>query len=428
MAKELKRIPADSFSESMDWVEYTDLNESSEKSVVDGVHVLARVKGPFFKVGESLNKRYYSRALWEKTLSKIKEGIENGQMVGTVGHEQEINDEAFAEGKISHRVSNAYLGEDGIGIGEALIFNTEAGRNLNTYFRAGVGLGVSTRAFGKDSGVTKTKATIIDEDEYHLVGWDFVKNPGIIEALPTLVENISNCENIGGGIEMSEHDEIIRVLTTEKNSLSTRLGEMASELGGKTTEIAALKEEVEEKGKEVNTLTSSLEKLKERLSTYEDLGTPKELSRLLETSKTHLSEAREALEKYKELGEPEEVTEALGILESYVEIGSLDDINRAFDLIDQMMKKTEEERVLGEAKELSSKCGVSEERAAKLIETLGKEEAEKFLGDLTENISNHKIVDRYKVNNSYIDTLREDTSSRKGVNKSRASIMFQQMS
>ncbi len=161
------------------------------QGIVDNVNILGRAVGPFFVVdGKSQNNRFYSRALWERILKESQETIRRGAMLCTMGHGQVLDDSAMLEGKISHRVSKLWIDENkGIGMGELLIMNTVAGRNLNTYMRSGVECPVSSRGYGKYASTMEDGTRIIDSDTYKLEGFDVVRVPGIPGAVPRLVES-----------------------------------------------------------------------------------------------------------------------------------------------------------------------------------------------------------------------------------------------
>lgn len=166
--------------------------------IVDGVHTLGRVTGQFFVPdGASRNGRFYPRSLWERVLKSedTKHRLNDRLMFGTIGHDdQAVSEEQLRRGDVSHVITRLWI-EDGKGLGEALILNTEAGRNLNTYLRAGCRLKTSSRASGQyRDGVTHDGLPVVDEDAYLFETFDFVLEPGFLEANPTLVESLKTPE------------------------------------------------------------------------------------------------------------------------------------------------------------------------------------------------------------------------------------------
>jgi hypothetical protein len=73
-----------------------------DRALVDGYNLLARASGPAFLVEHSsLNHRFYIRTLWDRAISENADVVTHGKMLGTIEHEQPIDDKALLEGKIS---------------------------------------------------------------------------------------------------------------------------------------------------------------------------------------------------------------------------------------------------------------------------------------------------------------------------------------
>lgn len=203
-------------------------SETGDKTV-DGKNIIARVQGQFFITdGTSLNNRFYSRKLWENTLIECEHRL-GQQMIGVLGHEQEINEGAIADGKVTHVVTKLWIDENGNGMGEACIFGTEAGKNLNMLLRAGIRVPVSSRAYGKTNGTTKDGAAIIDESNFYLQGFDFVLHPGVDAAYPKVVESLHNKQSEGTGMELEPLVKLNERLGEEKAGLKVELTEALSQ-------------------------------------------------------------------------------------------------------------------------------------------------------------------------------------------------------
>lgn len=149
--------------------------------------ILAIVKGKHFcPGGTSRNHRWYPPELW----SGVKEDkgfmsrLQRNAVIGRVGHDPEITDEDIGDGKFSHftRNINWETGE-----AESVIVDTPMGRNLLTCLRAGIILYVSSRATGDYKGKTESGDDIMDPETYCLERFDFVQDPGFLEAQPSLV-------------------------------------------------------------------------------------------------------------------------------------------------------------------------------------------------------------------------------------------------
>ena len=184
----MERFQGDIFESELKFT----IDEANDE--VDGKHVLAKLKGNFFVPnGMRRNKRFYQSEVWNRQLSKadIKTKISERRMLGTISHEQPINDQAILEGKVSHTISKLEIREGKQGYGEALILNTPAGQILNTLARAGVKLFTSSRANGTYKGEIQG-APAVNPDTYQLEGFDFVLDPGFLQASPKLAESLNH--------------------------------------------------------------------------------------------------------------------------------------------------------------------------------------------------------------------------------------------
>lgn len=311
------------------------LNESTDKLTKQ--EVIGRVVGEMFAVnGRSGNKRFYSRKLWETALGKTKATVLNGMMMGTVGHNQPIDEKAILEGKISHRVSRLWIDESTKkGMGEILIMNTDSGRNLNALLKSGVKFPVSSRAFGDFSGKTDEGLDIVNPETYELKGFDFVINPGIASAIPSIVESLNDPEK-----NMSD-STLLTTLTEEKIQLNRQLTEANSavevqkgraELAESRLETASTAlnqyqalgkvEDVKNIVESFNQVNTDKLQLESQVVAYKYLGTPEEIEEALQVAEQRFTE-------YSELGSPEEIREALDHLRKYVEIGTCDQISES---------------------------------------------------------------------------------------------------
>lgn len=369
-------------------------------AVVDGKIVLGKLKGTFFVPdGISRNKRYYGKEVWEKQLKNedVMTRLKDRRMFGTIGHNIKVNDESLAEGKLSHITT--YLAVNGSeGAGEALIINTEAGRNLNTVLRAGSKLYVSSRANGDYKG-TSHGVPSVDPETFKLEGFDFVMEPGFLQANPELVEslhidpkelkqleedlkeidiktpetmtinvtaggivNIGNQEKLNLGVKTSKENkieernqeeiimekELVEKLMTEKVELSKTLTEALGELEKikaekvvLASEVTSMREQLEKKEKEVKEKVPILE-------TYEKLGSPADLEKALDL-------AEKVIWKYKESGSPDEVRTALEKafteIQAYRQMGTVVEIDEAFNKAEALIKKYRELGTLAELTE-----------------------------------------------------------------------------
>lgn len=373
------------------------LEEAGPSGLVDGKCVLGRAIGPFFLIdSSSRNKRFYSRRLWEKALGSCQDKIRAGRMLGTIGHEQALDDEAIREGKPSHKVTRLWIDEGKkMGMGELLILNTPAGQNLNTYLRAGVQLPVSSRGYGQYTGQKHEGCEVVDPDNFHLETFDFVQSPGVMTAIPVIVENtVEEKDRFEGHSSLAkvEQQEIIteavlkeetpeqqrkvlpmetmsekyvETLQRDKIFAETRLEESVKSVGNLETTVGALKSTNEAMAREIEAyrqlgtpeaITEVFQRanemveakkveiaealaINERMERYAELGTPEEIQQVME-------QATSLAEVYEMLGAPQDVAAALEssyeMLKSYKKLGAPQDIKAAFKLTEEVMEEMQE--------------------------------------------------------------------------------------
>ncbi|NLR15293.1 hypothetical protein F9Y84_11505 [Pseudoalteromonas peptidolytica] len=290
-----------------------------ETSQVDGVGILARVVGPFFLVdGTSRNGRFYTRELWRTAIERSQAKISSGTMLGTIGHTQALDDQALLEGRASHRISKLWIDEkNSIGMGEILVLNTPAGRVLNAYLRGGVQFPVSSRGYGGYTPYKRDNAPVIDEASFVLETFDFVQEPGVAQAIPSLVESLDD--------EAAKlHQSILELANTsiqtsvdEKNETplktnpvkDTVMSESASTIAALAKQKSHVEESLAKAYAEHATLRSKNDSLNEQAKTQA------EHIELLEQTLAEVRQLNSSmmaqLEDYKKLGSVCEVQAAL---------------------------------------------------------------------------------------------------------------------
>ena len=173
------------------------VDESAQSEVAkSGGTILAIVKGQHFCPGKvSRNHRLYTPELWEEAGKDedVQRKLTNGQMFGRIGHEAEITDEDIAEGKFSHITRNI---DWKTGIAESVIYNTDMGKTLYTILRAGTTMFVSSRADGDYEGKDEDGNDILDPKTYKLERFDFVQDPGFLDAKPKMISESKQNEKI----------------------------------------------------------------------------------------------------------------------------------------------------------------------------------------------------------------------------------------
>lgn len=396
MADIADEILIESFINQSDvrWTITDDINEAD--SQVDGINILGRVVGPFFVVdGNSLNGRHYTRGLWEKVITDTSLTMAAGSMFGTIGHEQPIDDKAFLEGKVSHRITKLWIDESSkLGMGEALILNTTAGRNLNSYLRGGSKLPVSSRGFGRYSEKRVGENRVIDPGTFRLEGFDFVLNPGVPSSVPRLVENLNSdeIEDLSMNYEKmleEKSTEVVKLRETndslkdEVNSLKIDaklqghdLATAKSSLSSATSEssrTSAKLAEFERLGVSVATLKAIVEDH----SQYSKLGSTKELSLVLskvQIANEQIKALKIDLDKARISESDRRVSESSSLavitnedaesLAAYQRLGSIDELGNILDVVESMQpaaQYAEAYKNLGTPAELVKALDIAEE-------------------------------------------------------------------
>ena len=429
----------------------TELNFTiDESNEVDGVHVLGKLKGNFFVPnGTSRNKRFYPKQVWEKQLSKkdIQNKIKERRMFGTISHEQAINDQAILEGKVSHTMTKLEVNEKNQGYGEALILNTPAGRILNTLARAGVKLFTSSRASGTYKGKFEGMPAV-NPETYQLSGFDFVLDPGFLQASPVLEEAVSDSIEqlkLEHGANEAPTNEGATMDKELVESLVKENGSLKSDLKVSLKESESLKENNQLLNDEVELLKEKLSKLSDQesvVSQYEGLGTPEDVEMALNLAKEKLLEykelgtpseisealdlAKEKLEAYSELGTPELVGEALekgkALILEYQELGTPSEISEVFDRTKEMVNESKSIKASKRVDELAEELKVSRSVVEKLYNKMDEEEVVEFVKGLEETNS---FKSKYKKSSSLNEKVEDKKESRPFTEKSSTQRLFE---
>lgn len=294
---------------------------------VDGINIIGKVSGEsFVPDGFSRNKRFYPSSLWEKVINDpdIIQKLSDRNMFGTIGHDLKLDDAAFRNGDFSHVVSGIHIDENGKGMVDYLILNTKAGQNLNTVLRAKSKIYVSSRADGAFvEGKTEKGMPIVDTDRYFLETFDFVLDPGFLQASPALVEAYNNLfpnETIATETNMSDTSETFINALNEKNveliSVSGKLGTAISENQSLQSRCAILESENVTSRQTLESLRDEVSSLRGSHKAYAKLGTVEDISILAGT----VSDVLGALDNYDEsipVGEQIEDLEAAAASSDY---------------------------------------------------------------------------------------------------------------
>ena len=365
---------------------------------------IGKLRGEFFfPNGTSRNNRFYSSELWNNQLlsEDVKSKLSNKNMYGTIGHEQPVDEAAWADGKLSHIITNLQV-VNGKGIGELLILDTPAGRNLKAVAETGSKVYVSSRATGDFKGKTNEGVPMVNPETFSLKGFDIVLDPGFINARPDLVESIKSLHgstNINSPTthqgESTMDTDLLKKTLKENHNLSEQYADSVSKLEEANKRLAVLENENASLKEEVE----GLEETVKVVEAYETLGSVEEVTEALDLGIKAVKSVNEYNENFGSVADIDEAYEAVKnfkanvdkeaaeIAEFTEEYGSFDEIKEVyaglFEQQAQIKAKEEADRI----KNLSDEIGVTEEKVEFLLKS-GKTEDEikEFFSGLVESL------------------------------------------
>jgi len=148
------------------------LSKNNGRLIVSGILQRANAKNQ--------NGRIYPKNILERELVKYQQLIKERRSTGELDHP----DSAIVNLKnASHLILDARWDGDDI-VGTIEVLNTPSGQILKELFLADVRVGISSRGLGSVTELDEG-GTLQVEDDFELVGWDFVSNPSTHGAFMT---------------------------------------------------------------------------------------------------------------------------------------------------------------------------------------------------------------------------------------------------
>lgn len=444
--------------------------------VVEGTH--------FVPNGASRNKRWYSDELWSNALGDpdVVRKIQNHTMFGRIGHDAEITEKEIADGQFSHFTTDLELLHNNIpGFARTYIVNTKMGRILLMLLRGCKSkLYVSSRADGSFLNQTINGCKVLDPKTYKLERFDFVIEPGFLQAEPKLVESfstddlkfideaekVSEALLIDEGKNNPENDKTANVsennqsqmtystekLLAENESLKTRLEESEksqrvwltklmsfglANAGKYSAEDFIKKFEDEskvtfsdEEKAEIKTSATDAKWVKESYEATPNAGIEGKAPTTndSETPPTITDMDKDTLELVKKLGGIQAITDALNFVDDYfTRVGTPQQIEAILDNFDKVFKKlgspAEIEECLTKVKSFIKRNGTFENVEA-MLEKAKKskkkeQQLEKILDDLrAENESLKKASSASESLKKEIVILKKENEAYKLSNES----------
>lgn len=150
-----------------------------------------RVRGIFSEADrKNGNGRIYARNLLVREAQKLQPMISERRLCGELDHP---SDEVVHLANVSHIITGLTMEGNKL-IGEAEFLDTPSGRILQELCKAGVRIGISSRATGSVEFDMKEDAYRV-QDNLKMITWDMVADPSCQTAFPELVEHKSLMEN-----------------------------------------------------------------------------------------------------------------------------------------------------------------------------------------------------------------------------------------
>ena len=175
-----------------------------------------RVQGILQRKGiKNQNGRIYPDGVLEKsTQAYIDTFIKGRRAMGELDHPES---EIVNLKNVSHNIVDLkWHGDDLIGVVE--ILTTPSGNILRELFKCNIKVGISSRGTGSVKKISES--TVMVNDDFTIIAWDFVSNPSTQGAFMTPQEQISLAEGtVRNPVtnKWERTDEIIRNILSELN-------------------------------------------------------------------------------------------------------------------------------------------------------------------------------------------------------------------
>lgn len=130
------------------------------------------VNGVLQRAGaENQNGRVYPKDILEREAKKYQVLIKERRALGELDHP---DSSVINLKNVSHNIKEIHWEGDDL-VGTVEILPTPSGNILKELLRAGILLGISSRGMGSTKPVRDNKVEV--QEDFELVGWDFVSNP-----------------------------------------------------------------------------------------------------------------------------------------------------------------------------------------------------------------------------------------------------------
>lgn len=171
------------------------------------------VKGVLQRAGaENQNGRVYPRPILEREAKKYLQFIKERRALGELDHPDST---VINLKNVSHNIREIWWEGDDL-CGTVEILSTPSGNILKELLKAGILLGISSRGMGSTRPLQGNKVEV--QEDFELIGWDFVSNPSTHGAfMVPMNESVNPLKNIGTDVcgEYCKAQDLMREIITE---------------------------------------------------------------------------------------------------------------------------------------------------------------------------------------------------------------------
>lgn len=170
------------------------------------------------------NRRRYPGGILEREVDNYQQLIKERRALGELDHP---DSSVISLQNVSHNIVEAHWdGNDLIGVVEVLcdrlgenghvIKGTPAGNTLKALLDAGIKVGISSRGMGSVKEIVDEsdgQPAVVVQDDFELLGWDFVSNPSTHEAWqPMVKEGVIN-EGVSNKLNTDKFSKVNSIIT-----------------------------------------------------------------------------------------------------------------------------------------------------------------------------------------------------------------------
>ena len=171
------------------------------------------VKGVLQRAGaENQNGRVYPKPTLMREAQKYEQLIKERRALGELDHPDST---VINLKNVSHNVREIHWEGDDL-FGTVEILATPSGNILKELLKAGILLGISSRGMGSTKQMEGNKVEV--QEDFELIGWDFVSNPSTHGAFMVPVnESVNPLKQIGTDVcgDYCKAQDLMREIITE---------------------------------------------------------------------------------------------------------------------------------------------------------------------------------------------------------------------